>query len=57
MFDRLKSKGVIGYREIDREKVGEMKIAYEANRHLSFPFIFKHEENYYIMPEYSEGKE
>ncbi|NSE47214.1 hypothetical protein G4358_07860 [Dorea formicigenerans] len=57
MFDRLKSKGVIGYREIDGEKVGEMKIAYEANRHLSFPFIFKHEENYYIMPEYSEGKE
>ena len=57
MFDRLKSKGVIGYREIDGKKVGEMKIAYEAKYHLSFPFIFKHEENYYIMPEYSEGKE
>lgn len=57
MFDRLKSKGLIGYRELNEKKVGKMKIAYEANHHLSFPFIFKHEGNYYIMPEYSEGKE
>ena len=57
MFDRLKSKGLIGYREINGDKIGKMKIAYEANYHLSFPFIFKYENEYYIMPEYSEGKE
>lgn len=57
MFDRLKSKGLIGYREINGDKIGKMKIAYEANHHLSFPFIFKYENEYYIMPEYSEGKE
>ena len=57
MFDRLKSKGLIGYREINNKKIGKMKIAYEAKRHLSFPFIFKHNDEYYMMPEYSEGKE
>ena len=57
MFDRLKSKGLIGYREINGDKIGKMKIAYEASHHLSFPFIFKYENEYYIMPEYSEGKE
>lgn len=57
MFDRLKSKGLIGYREIHGDKIGKMKIAYEASHHLSFPFIFKYENEYYIMPEYSEGKE
>lgn len=57
MFDRLKSKGLIGYREINNNKIGKMKIAYEAKRHLSFPFIFKHNDEYYMMPEYSEGKE
>ena len=30
MFDRLKSKGLIGYREINGDKIGKMKIAYEA---------------------------
>lgn len=39
MFDRLKSKGLIGYREINGDKIGKMKIAYEAEHHLSFPYI------------------
>ena len=46
MFDRLKSKGLIGYREIHGDKIGKMKIAYEASHHLSFPFIFKYENEY-----------
>lgn len=57
MFDRLKSKGVIGYREIDGGKIGKMKIAYQGEYHLSFPFIVEYENEYYMMPEYSEGKE
>lgn len=57
MFDRLKSKGLIGYREINGDKIGKMKIAYEAEHHLSFPYIFEYKNEYYMMPEYSEGKE
>lgn len=57
MFDRLKSKGLIGYREINGNKIGKMKIAYEADHHLSFPYIFEYKNEYYMMPEYSEGKE
>ncbi len=56
MFDRFKGKGVIGYREISDGKIGKMKIAYQAVHHLSFPYIFVWKENYYIMPEYSEGE-
>ena len=57
MFDRFTAKGLIGYREIRDGRAGEMKIAYEAARHLSFPFIFAHKGDVYMMPEYSEGKE
>lgn len=54
MFDRFKGKGVIGYRVIDKNgKIGKMKKAYESAHHISFPFIFKHEGNYYMMPESS----
>lgn len=57
MFDRFKSKGLIGYREIINGKIGKMKVAYQADHHLSFPFIFKYENEFYMMPEYSEGNE
>lgn len=57
MFDRLKGKGVIGYREINGGKISRMKIAYKAEYHLSFPFIFHYNNDVYMMPEYSEGKE
>lgn len=57
MFDRFKGKGLIGYREISDNNVGKMKVVYEAVHHLSFPYIFKYDNEYYMMPEYSEGKE
>lgn len=56
MFDRYKSKGLIGYREIINGKVGKMQVAYESNCHLSFPFIYKKNNKFYMMPESSEGK-
>lgn len=55
MFDRFKSKGLIGYREIVGGKIGKMQIAYEADCHLSFPFIFKKDDKFFMMPESSEG--
>lgn len=57
MFDRFKGKGLIGYREISDNKIGKMKVIYQAEHHLSFPYIFKYDNEYYMMPEYSEGKE
>jgi hypothetical protein len=56
MFDRFKSKGLIGYREIINGKVSKMRVAYEADFHLSFPFIFEKDGDVYIMPEYSYGR-
>ena len=55
-FDRFKSKGLIGYREIINGKATKMKVAYEADFHLSFPFIFEKDGDVYNMPEYSYGK-
>lgn len=57
MYDRLKSKGVIGYRVIENGKIGKMKKAIECKKHLSFPFIFRDNNDIYIMPESSEEKD
>ena len=54
MFDRLKGKGLIGYRVIENGKISKMKVAYEHNTHLSFPFVFEHEGDFYMMPESSK---
>lgn len=56
MFDRFLGKGLIGYREISNGKIGKMKVAYQEKHHLSFPFVFKYKDTFYMMPEYSEGK-
>lgn len=51
MYDRFQAKGLIGYREIENGKAGEMKIAYETSSHLSFPYVFEHNGEIYMMPE------
>lgn len=57
MYDRFKGKGKIGYREIVNGMVSKMKVAYEADTHLSFPFVFCMDGTFYMMPESSESKE
>lgn len=48
----LKQKGMISYLEIDeKEKISSPQIILEKDYHLSYPFIFKHENNYYMIPE------
>lgn len=57
MFDRIKGKGVIGYRVIDENgKIGKLQVAYESEHHLSFPFVFEYDGAYYMMPESSGDK-
>lgn len=50
-YDRLKRKGVLGYREITENSAGKIKTIYECDFHLSYPFIFKENGTYYIVPE------
>jgi hypothetical protein len=54
MYDRLKGKGLLGYRVIENGKIGKMKVAYESKQHLSYPFIFRKNNDFFIIPETSE---
>ena len=52
MYDRLKQRGVIGYREIYSENsFSKIKIAFDIGCHLSYPYIFKNDNNIFIIPE------
>lgn len=58
MYDRLKRKGVIGYRVIDKDgKLSKMHKAYEGEFHLSYPNIFFHGNDIVIVPESSAANE
>lgn len=50
-YDRLKRKGVLGCRELFEKGAGKIKIIYECSSHLSYPFIFKENGVFYIVPE------
>ena len=52
-YDRLKRRGVIGYRTIKDSKVSKIKIIYRSSGHLSYPFIYVKDDEIYIMPESS----
>lgn len=53
MYDRLKQRGVIGYREIYSENsFSKIKTAFDIGCHLSYPYIFKDEnDDIFIIPE------
>lgn len=56
-YDRIKRKGVIGYREIySNGKYSKLKIVYESAGHLSYPFIYSNNGNIYMIPESSKDK-
>ena len=47
-----KGKGVISYLEIDEKgRETQSKVVLERDYHLSYPFVFKHEDKYYMIPE------
>jgi len=50
-YDRLKRKGVLGCRSISENGAGKIKIIYECASHLSYPFIFRKNGTFYIVPE------
>lgn len=57
VFDRLKRKGLLGYREIFKDGCGDMKIIYESPSHLSYPFIYEKNNEIYIVPESNKSGE
>lgn len=57
MYDRLKRKGLLGCREISESGFGKMHVIYESTSHLSYPFIYKKDSVYYIVPESNESGE
>ncbi|MGN1420921.1 MAG: hypothetical protein ACI4XC_05360 [Eubacterium sp.] len=56
-FDRLKRKGVLGFREIEKNRIGKINIIYETDSHMSYPFIYKENETFYMIPESKESGE
>lgn len=56
-FDRLKRKGVIGYRKINSSRVGKIKIVIEEPFHLSYPYIYEESGSWYIIPESRDARQ
>lgn len=52
LYDRLKRKGIIGYRLINKEgKLSRIYKAFETNAHLSYPFVYIKNGLIYMIPE------
>ena len=52
-----KKKGVISVYLINSSTYERIGIALEENFHLSFPYVFKYENNYYLLPETSKNED
>lgn len=55
-YDRKKEKGVLGYFELEDGCFNNFKLAIEEKHHLSYPCVFKYENQYYMVPESGENK-
>ncbi len=52
MYDRFKQRGVIGYREIYSDSsFSKLKVAFDIGCHLSYPYIFKKDNDIFVIPE------
>ena len=45
------NKGIISVYKVSKEKSERIGVAIEEDFHLSFPFIFKYENSYFMVPE------
>jgi hypothetical protein len=50
-YDRFTNKGSIGYREVNGNVIGKMKIIINEQYHLSYPFIYFDNGSWYMIPE------
>lgn len=51
VMDKLTQKGAIGYRVIDRGKVGPIRICIKTPYHMSYPMIFTRDQEIFMIPE------
>ena len=57
LYDRLALRGVLGCCELTGNGAGEWKIIIEEPFHLSYPYIFHHNNEIYMIPEsFRSGK-
>ena len=54
-FNRKTYKGDIGFFTIEDDGVSEFELLIENNFHMSYPLVFKHDGNYYMIPESEEN--
>ncbi|MBQ5711069.1 MAG: hypothetical protein IIV61_00490, partial [Oscillospiraceae bacterium] len=51
-FDILKDRGILAYRTIDRRgRVSKLRPCLDTGSHLSYPHIFRHDGQMYMIPE------
>ncbi|MFD1861993.1 hypothetical protein [Planococcus chinensis] len=50
-YDRILRRGVLGYRKIRDNKAGKIHIILKEPYHLSYPFIYREGESWYMIPE------
>lgn len=55
LFDKRKSKGVLGYAKLRGNKCGKFRVCLEEDYHLSFPCLFKKDNEIYMLPEAKES--
>lgn len=56
MFDRFQGKGAIGCRIIQNGKVSRMRVIYSEDTHLSFPFVFQRNDDWFMIPESAKSR-
>lgn len=56
-FNKEAKKGEIGYFEIIDGRAVNFQIIIETPTHMSYPFVFKYESDYYMIPETGAAKE
>lgn len=57
MYDYIKGRGVIGCSEITPKGLTKWRVVISEKWHLSYPFVFTHNGNYYLMPEMNDHGE
>lgn len=55
IYDEHKKKGCIGVTEINESEMCTPKIIIEQDYHMSYPCVFNHNGEYYLIPETSEN--
>lgn len=54
-FDRKQYKGVIGVFEINNDEVKNFQVIIEEGYHLSYPCVFRYNNDFYMIPESGEN--